>query len=186
VAKSPDLARYWYEVKILDPLRRIKGSVDGLKLFRTGAWEVDEYKTINSMAFRFKDLPKEDHKGQASVYLQTLREVGGIAINAETGEEERIPPLGDDLTRARFTYISKDDLKVEEYTMLWTPSKGAVIDERLDLLERHLEDGTLPARLPDEPVMSKGKPTGKFKQAYLCGYCPFLDRCWNEDPEGVA
>lgn len=185
ISRDPDVVAFYAEVKILDEERRIKGSADGLIRYGNGTWEVLEFKTINSNAFRYNDLPKEDHKGQGSVYIDLLRTYGGIATLAD-GTEVELPPMGDDLRRVRFVYISKDDLKIEEFTMLWTDGKAQVIDERLEILEVHEAAGTLPRRLP--PTVKTNKKTGKTTTSrnYLCGYCSFQDRCWNEDPEGVA
>jgi hypothetical protein len=176
---------YYSEVKILDENRRIKGSVDELLGFSNGTWVVLEFKSINSMAFRFNDLPKEDHRGQASVYMQSLRENGGIGTLAD-GTEVFIPPLGDKLTRATFAYVSKDDLKIEEYTLHWSDAKAEVIEERLEILETHLEAGTTPRRLPPETKVNNKTGKSTTSRAYLCRYCPFQDYCWNVEKEGVA
>jgi hypothetical protein len=184
IADDTEILAFYAEVKILDEERRIKGHVDGLAKLANGTWIVLEFKTINSMAFRFNDLPKEDHKGQASVYLMVLRDHGGIGQLAD-GTEIVIPPMGDELNRATFVYISKDDLKIEEFTMLWTPAKYRVIAQRLLVLETHAEAGTLPPRLPYQTKTNKKTGKSTTSKHYLCGYCSWADQCWDVDKEGV-
>lgn len=169
VAASDDVLVDYAEVKLDYPDIRVSGAVDGLVQHFDGTWEVLEYKTINSNAFRYNDLPKEDHKLQAGIYLLVLREHGGVAANGAV-----IPPLGDLLTSVRFVYLSKDDLKIAEYDMPWTDELEAEIRSRLYTLEYHLEEQTLPDRLP-----LVEKKTGPARD-YRCGYCPFLDTCWEE------
>lgn len=172
-----DIEEAYAEVKIEIPELNIVGSADQLIRFPGGVWELEEYKTINSMAFRYKDLPKADHVGQVTPYLKALREHGGT-----TADGLIIPPLGDDLSRARISYVSKDDLLIEEAMVFFTPAKDRDLLERVAYLDRYRHDGqALPPRLPDEPV--KNSP-GKTKRAYLCNYCPFATRCWDQDGEG--
>jgi CRISPR/Cas system-associated exonuclease Cas4 (RecB family) len=184
IALDDEVVAFYAEVKVFDPERGIKGAADGLVRLANGRWIVLEFKSINSMAFRFNDLPKEDHRGQASVYMDVLRTHGGTAELSD-GTPVILPPFGEELTRATFAYVSKDDLKVEEFTMLWTDAKAEVIDERIHVLSTHLDAGTLPRRLP--PTVKTNKTTKKTTSSrnYACGYCPFQTKCWNEDEEGV-
>lgn len=173
IQRSPDVKAVYVEVKIDHPGLRVSGAVDGLVEYESGTWEVLEFKTINSQAFKYGDLPKEDHKVQAGVYTKCLKETGGLATRSD-GVITTIPPLGDKLNRVRFVYVSKDDMKIEEHTMLWTPAKDFELIQRLALLELHLGNDTLPDRLP---FMEK---KGKFVQDYRCGYCPYKDTCWED------
>jgi hypothetical protein len=134
--------------------------------------EICEYKTINSKAFKYKDLPKADHVGQLSTYLLLLKQFGGIA-----GDGTVIPPTE---ARGRIAYVSKDDLLVDEYTVLLTPSKERTILSRIDYLNRYAaDDAALPPRLPDE------EKKGKTQRAFLCNYCPYRQKCWDTDGPGV-
>ena len=67
-------------------------------------------------------------------------------------------------------YLDRDDWSVSEYEV-WEWSEEDVEDflAHLDDLDAHVEDGTLPER----------KPEGYW----LCRYCPFRTRCWNQDGE---
>ena len=183
ISLDEEVVAFYAEVKIFDAERRIKGAVDGLALLSSGRWLGLEFKSINSMAFKFGDLPKPDHKGQASVYMELLREFGGTGKLAD-GTPIIIPPLGESLTRFLFAYVSKDDLQVEEFSMLWSDHKAEVLEERLRVLEAYEESGDLPPRLP--PTVKTNKKTGKTTSArnYMCSYCAFKDRCWDVDPEG--
>lgn len=172
---DPEVVAFYSEVELRSDSLGVTGHCDGLLLLSDGSWEVLELKTINSMAFRYKDLPKAPHIVQVTSYLKVLRDEGGKALDAE-GNAVIIPPLGDRLSRARIAYVSKDDLLVSEHTVLWTPDKEADLLGRLDTLNQHLAAGTLPERLPDEQDKKSGKP----KRAYLCNYCPFSTHCWGD------
>lgn len=195
VNADPRVLAAFDEVTIVDDERKLKGSVDHVVVLWTGpledkpeglprdwVWryiqaglarvEVEEYKTINSNAFKYKDLPKADHVGQVGVYLSVLRVRGGTA-----GDGTVIPPID---ARARIAYVSKDDLLVEEFTVLLTPGKERTIAQRVAYLDSYAADGTaLPPRLPDE--VKKGKTA----RAFLCAYCPYQQQCWEVDGPGV-
>jgi len=182
IASDPAVVEFYPEIKLHSERLRVIGSSDGLqslaRIVEDGyeVWEVVEFKTINSLSFRYKDLPKPAHKIQAATYMKLLREDGGTVL----GESPKvIPPLGDKLTRARLVYLSKDDLKLEEHVVLWTPAKDEEILSRIAVLEEHRVAGTLPRRLP----MVSDKKTGQEKRDYLCGYCQYEDRCWKGDPD---
>ena len=176
VNADPRIARAYEEVKILDDELRIKGSLDHIVVYRANdRLEVEEYKTINSNAFKYRDLPKPDHVGQLATYLFVLGRTGGLASDGTI-----IPPTD---ARGRIAYVSKDDLLVEEFTVLLTPGKERDIRRRIAYLDSYAAHGTaLPPRLPDEE--KKGKEKG-FKRAFLCNYCPYQRRCWEEDGPGV-
>lgn len=190
------------EVKVVDPELGVKGHADGLGLYADGHWELFEFKSINSNAFKYGDLPKDDHRKQPTLYAGILRRlggtwkvdgprralpVGGLGLEAFTDEEGdlrlRIPPLPD-LTRMQLVYVSKDDMQMEAFPQLWTPEKEAWIGSYLERLQRHADEGTLPHRLPNKTLPSGNiSPT---QRDYRCSYCPFAARCWNVDKEGVA
>lgn len=197
VNSDPRVLAAFDEVKIADDIgiRGEVGSLDHVVVIWTGTddtrpiirdpsqlWvfvaaglarvEVVEYKTINSMAFKYKDLPKADHVGQLSTYLYVLKRKGGIA-----GDGTAIPPIA---ARGRIAYVSKDDLLVDEYTVLLTPGKERTIEQRIAYLDSYADHGTaLPPRLPDE------EKKGKTRRAFLCNYCPYAQRCWEVDDAGT-
>lgn len=165
IAKYPGVTAYC-ELDIAIPVLKVTGSLDVLVEFEDGRYELIELKTINSKAFAYHDLPKEDHVKQVSAYMMALREVGAA--------DQFISPLHDDLQRARIVYISKDDLRIEEFTVIHSESREVEIAERIAVLESHRAAGTLPDRLPDT-VDSK---TGKPRHDWRCGYCVWATTCW--------
>lgn len=197
IEQYPSIVGAFREIKFLDEEHRLKGSGDQLVFLWVGPAdaapslgsvpfaqlleyvaaglvraELQEYKTINSRAFHYKDLPKVDHVGQTRTYLHILRHVG-----ATTEDGSVIPPLD---ARGRITYLSKDDLLVEEHTVLLTPGSEREIVSRAVYLDLYDADGVaLPPRLPDEVKK------GVAQRAYLCNYCPFRTRCWEGDGPGV-
>jgi len=163
------LRRYFPEIAVAHARLGIVGHTDGLAEMDNGTWEVHEYKTINSMAFKYNDLPKPDHELQACVYIKCIREYGLPGLS--------VPPLGEALSRARLIYVSKDDLRIEECTVFYTEAKDQEIERRIGVLQLHREAGSLPARLP--MTVKKGVET----RAWQCGYCPYATKCWDEDDD---
>lgn len=189
------------EVPVDVPELNITGHAD--QLVRLGdRWELQEFKSISSRGFSFlKGAAKPEHVEQASVYLWGLRNRGASVPNRNTPggyhlhppstdripntsggcscgkfAYSEIPPLGDKLDRIRFVYISKDDLRIEELLVFWTPDMERQIKERIAYLDKYRNDPvglSLPPRLP---VDAKGK------RNWLCNYCPFATRCWDVDP----
>jgi len=170
------VAQAWDEVKINAPDIKLVGSVDMLVQHHDKSYEVLEFKTINSYAFKSKEHPKEEHSGQVQAHRHGLRYYGGI-VNEGTPQEHAIEPLGSDLTRARIIYVSKDDMMMEEYPVEWTAEGDADLISRINRLESHQSSGTLPERL--KPEVKKGK----LQRNWLCGYCQFQTKCWDEDKE---
>lgn len=169
VNAHPDIVESYSEVGIEVPPLNLSGHLDGVVRLRTGNWEVLEFKTISSRGFSYSDLPKPEHINQVSVYLLALRNHGATVDGALI-----IPALGDLLSRARIIYISKDDLRVEEFPILWSPAKEREIVARVQELQAAQQSGTLPTRL----VPTVDRKTGKSKRAWQCGYCPFRTLCW--------
>ena len=136
-------------------------------------WLLLELKSKNSMAFKYVQTPAADHTEQSFMYMKILREEGGVSDDLSQAPVT-IPPLGDRLTRALVSYISKDDMLVGEHTVLFTQAKDDRLMAKLAELEDHVEEGTLPDRLP---LVAKGK-TAALGKDYRCTYCPWLALCW--------
>lgn len=208
VAEQGNLVLFLPEVKVVDDELKIKGHADGLGLYADGTWELFEFKTIRDNALKYaKELPKDDHRKQTVSYVRTLRKFGGTwklpdelvgdYLNAlgplretlpnyvvDTDGEVRlvIPPLPD-LERIRFAYLAKGDWTIAEFVQLYNEQKGAWVESYVERLQRHVDEGTLPMRLPNKTLDSGNiSPT---QHHYLCGYCPFAERCWKQDEEGV-
>lgn len=194
IAVDAEVLAFWPEVKAEHPILRIGGHTDGLVLLHgtyedhdglvtfsdDAVLEALELKSINSMAFKYKDLPKHDHVVQNFSYMESVRDYGGVIEDEDGQPIGRIEPLGNKLRRGRIVYVSKDDLQVEESIVYWTAAKSQELRAKL-LGLRQFEDGDdLPPRLPDE-IKTSGKSKGKVARAWQCGYCPFRDLCWGEE-----
>ena len=179
VEDSPLLDEVYTEVRIDVPELNITGHADQL-VRRGDRWEMEEFKSISSRGFSFlKGEPKPEHIEQAMVYLWALRTKGVECPDhdPELGCERacvNLPSLGDALDRVRFVYISKDDLRIAEFVVHWTPEWEQRIRDRVALLDGFRHDPiALPARLPLE----------NGKRNWLCkSYCEFRTRCWDFDP----
>lgn len=173
---DPEIETFYSEVKLTHPGYRITGSTDGLILQKkAGKWVLLEIKSIGQMALRYgkKELPQPEHVVQVTSYMAALREYGGSAVD-RLGQMTVLPPMPD-LEDAIIVYVPKDDWEVLEFSYKWTQAKEIELLKRLSTLEMHLDEGTLPDRLPDE--IKKGVPT----RAWLCNYCSYADKCWKED-----
>lgn len=184
VAKAPGVKKAYHELRIDDPELNIAGHTDDLVEFEDGSYELQEYKSKNSrsmeVALSKGELPDRAHVVQAGVYMFVLRRRGAVAKDRETGLDTIIPPLGDKLSQARITYLSKDDMRVEEFVVPWDDDAERLIREQLDYLEEYRQaEWSLPPRLP-----MQGK-----KKHWMCewktGRCPFFSRCWELDPDHV-
>jgi CRISPR/Cas system-associated exonuclease Cas4 (RecB family) len=150
----------------------IAGSCDQL-VWDGHSWELWEYKSSKAASLRWGDFPRAEHVFQVSCYMLCLREWGGYAGT------DFIPPLGDALSHARIVYISKDDLAVTEYPLVWDDERAEAVRGRLAHLDEARKSGVLPDRLPEE----KDKKTGKPKRNWQCGYCSYRTTCWGQrDP----
>lgn len=77
-----------------------------------------DYKTQSSRAFSYKRPNMSHyHKMQLGTYMYMLRNYSG----AELAEFIPEMPVMDKLTEARILKISKDDLRMSEEQLLWTP-----------------------------------------------------------------
>lgn len=176
VKATPLVAEVHTEVRILVPELNLTGSADQLLVFEDGTAETQEFKTIKEWAFKKLTEPKDDHLEQVKAYLFALRSFGGVSDDGVV-----IPPLGDRLRGARFTYIEKQTFDVKEFLVEWNPAWETEIRARLDNLERFVADPeSLPSRLP---MSDKGK------KSWMCdwgwGRCEYFTRCWEQDGEGT-
>ncbi len=175
VKASPLVAEVHTEVRILVPELNLTGSADQLLIFEDGTAETQEFKTIKEWGFKNLNGPKDDHLEQVKAYLFALRQYGGVS-----DEGIVIPPLGDRLRGARFTYIEKQTFDTKEFTVEWDPAWEQELHDRLNALETYRADAlSLPPRMP----MEKGKPHWMCKGAW--GKCEYFTRCWETDGEGT-
>lgn len=161
------------EIKLSIPDLNIVGSAD--LIVRVGdEWEVVELKTINSRAFQYGDTPKVEHVMQLQTYMYAIRSNGFTVAGVGPTEDVVFDAAPfKDLTKGRLVYISKDDMKMAEYTIEYSEELARSIVDKVAKLDYHLKSNTLPERLPEE----------KGKKHWLCGYCEFKTKCWEVDSE---
>lgn len=180
VKASPLVAEVYTEVRVDIPELNVTGAADQLLIFENGTAEMQEFKSIKegfktkNGGFGFKALtePKDDHLKQARVYMLGLRRHGGVGDDGTI-----IPPLGDRLTRVRFTYIEKQTFDTKEYVVEWDPAWEQEITGHLNELEQFRGDpDSLPPRQPDR---------NSFPCSWRTGCCEYFTRCWEVDGEGT-
>ena len=173
------------ELRVRNEEYKVSGKIDTLSVTPDGILEVQEYKSINSRSFSYSDLPKREHILQLAVYLiwqancnQCVAVVDGAEItNTFCGlcNTTRKIPLPQ---RGRLVYISKDDLRIEEFIVTLTPELEEEVKSKFLLLEaqyqQYLKDGTLPPALPLVEKKSRAKTGGvTLEQAWQTRYCSF-------------
>lgn len=136
----------------------VKGSCDALMPVADGVteddpdlqpvYELQEYKSISPMGKRYlKGDAKPEHKEQARTYYWALERMGYL--------------MSGDI---RIVYMDRDDWSIQEFFVApWTPEEVADFEAKIDVLNNHVEEETLPERMPDD--------------YWLCKYCPFYDIC---------
>lgn len=68
----------------------------------------------------------------------------------------------------RISYFDRDDWSVQEYEVQpWTDEEELAFENQVDDLEWHAQEGSLPER--------------KEPGYWLCRYCSFRTRCWEQD-----
>ena len=124
------------EVELQDENLMVRGHFDDLVLIsydengetpvRVGAEQraqhliLYDYKTVNSQAFKYKtEKMSHYHKMQLGTYLYLLRQKFKDTYLEILGDEKKAPVKH--LEEARILLISKDDLRMAEQQLLWTP-----------------------------------------------------------------
>lgn len=161
MSADPEAGVVAHEVAVRDEEHAVSGRADTLTRTAEGQ-EVVEYKTIDSRAFHFGDLPYASHLHQAGTYL---------VFPTEHGYADR----------ARIAYLGKGDGRTEEFTIERTPELVEFIKWDLrrlnDLYAAYRERGELPPAL-EAP-----------KSDYRIRYCEYLKTgkcCGDEKGEAPA
>jgi hypothetical protein len=129
------------EVELTDEQWGVKGHFDDLVKVDDKLILYD-IKTQNSKAFTWQKGKgiSHFHRYQLGTYMMMLRRQGGIGDWIYDTSK---------LEEARILKISKDDLRMAEEQLLWSPQLEAEVDEYWTALKRYWiryqEDGTLPA-----------------------------------------
>lgn len=150
------------EVKIDVPEWEFRSSADGLVIMPDGKAFLIEYKTVSEYGFK-KTLPQEPHVGQVTAYGWALRNYGS--------GESFVSPLGDKLTRACIVYINKSNLDMKLCWLDLNDETDRKIEDKITDLSTFVKHDLLPDRLPGTYV----------KRDWLCGYCEYATRCWDQD-----
>jgi hypothetical protein len=179
----PGVTTFYPEFEIDVPDYNLYGHGDGLVLYE-GEWWLLEVKSIKKAGVRM-GLPKEMHVQQAIAYWWAVTHFGfkvdpmpGVTL--DSGEKMVMPPLGETLKGILMVYVEKEDLNVYEYVIEANPDEwNAMMQDKIATLDLYRDDPeALPPRLPRDPK------TGR--KHWMCGYCPFATKCWNEDPAEVT
>lgn len=159
------------ELELQDEELMIRGHIDDLVLIKgTAALEVGEivavkdvenpveifeaqrlilydYKTANSQAFNYaKETIGHYHKMQLGTYMYLLRQKNWLARRATKFdlEPKSAPANTKDVTEGRILQISKDDLRMREFQLLWSPALEKQVVEYWTTLQGYWEKKMLP------------------------------------------
>lgn len=113
----------------------------------TPTYELQEFKSIGPIGKRYmKGGPKPEHAQQARIYYWALQRMGFL------------------LDGIRIVYMDRDDWSILEYFVdPWDEQEERDFEGLLDDLNAHVEEGTLPDRMPDD--------------YWLCRYCQYRTTC---------
>lgn len=186
-SRQTPIQKAWHEVKVLIPGLKVTGSADSLVLLDDGTYEVEEFKSTKSSGIMWANRaakksggpgfqPKPNHVSQGLAYVYAMRHFPFYVEN-EPAPPIRFEPLGDRLTKFRVTYFGKDAGEILEFVYTITPDWEAQFEKYIEDLERY--------RSPDAPLPPRLARDDDGKKNWLCGYCQWRSRCWDDDGEGV-
>ena len=180
------IVKAWHEVKVLIPGLNVTGSADSLVLLDDGTYEVEEFKSTKSSGILWANRavkkggpgfqPKPNHVSQGLAYVYAMRYFP-FTVDGDGDERLEMPPLGDKLTKLRVTYFGKDAGEILEFVYEITPEWEEQFVKYIWDLERY--------RSPDAPLPPRLARDDDGKKNWLCNYCAFRTRCWENDGEGV-
>lgn len=176
------------EVELQDEDLMIRGHFDDLVLINPGLKsplheDYDEYqhiprlilydyKTAHSASFNYKKKQTEIghyHKMQLGTYMYMLRNGEKIKTNPYSGSVSEYVDAKT-LTEARILSISKDDLRMHETQLLWTPQLEKQVYEYWSTLNGYWKSKKLPACTCldfDGGFMGRRSAKGKFYNDYF-------------------
>lgn len=159
------------ELELIDNDLMVKGHCDDI--IKRDTLILYDYKTVNSQAFNFKrDEIGYYHSMQLATYLYMLRKLDGYK----------------DLSEARILQISKDDLRMREQQLIYTPALEKKIVGYWRTLQGYWKTKTLPRCTCldfDGGFMGKRSQKGKIYNPYFRNDEP-CSLAWVKDklPEG--
>lgn len=165
------------EVELQDEELMIRGHFDDLILI-DGRLILMDYKTAHSASFNYKKRQTEIghyHKMQLGTYMYMLRNLKpGDKVTYEDGHlfMDKLKEFSSEgenyltqLTEARILSISKDDLRMHEQQLLWSPQLEKEVYEYWSTLNGYWKAQKLPACTClkfDGGFMGKRSAKGKF------------------------
>ena len=122
------------ELELIDDNYKIKGHIDDLIKTENGLVLYD-YKTQHSRAFNYKRPGMNYyHKMQLGTYMMMLNQT-----KTPDGDEIENP-----VDEARILKISKDDLRMSEEQLFWTPELEAEVKDYWTTINKYLQDKKMP------------------------------------------
>jgi hypothetical protein len=145
-----------------------------------------DYKTANSQSFNYKrDEIGHYHKMQLGTYMYMLRKDGGNSLYGDNVEAQNVfvdlldgtlrPAAITSLSEGRILTISKDDLRMREHQLMWSPDLEKEIVGYWKTLQGYWNAGKLPACTClnyDGGFMSKRSKKGKVYNPYFYNDTP--------------
>jgi hypothetical protein len=179
------------EVELQDEDLMIRGHFDDLILIDDRLILMD-YKTAHSASFNYKKQRTEMghyHKMQLGTYMYMLRRTARKKVVTKDGAFVNLwnPPENGDLTladmpetmanltEARILSISKDDLRMHEEQLLWTPELEKDVYSYWSTLNGYWKKRTLPKCTclhHDGGFMGRKSAKGKFYNDYFYNDTP--------------
>lgn len=138
-----------------------------------------DYKTANSQAFNYKrDEIGHYHKMQLGTYMYMLRNGGVFELDTNKALGFKGGVIGHDgsilsthtLTEARILQISKDDLRMREQQLMWSPALKRQVEDYWRTLQGYWEKKLLPRCTcleHDGGFMGKRSKKGKVYNPYF-------------------
>lgn len=130
-----------------------------------------DYKTVNSQSFKYKkDKMSHYHRMQLGTYMYMLRKA-----NPKTDKWYMFNYDLKDLTEARILNISKDDLRLSEFQLIWDDKLEKDVVAYWTTLNKHWEARTWPkCTCADHEGGFMGKRSSKGKV--------YNDYFWEDEP----
>ncbi len=132
------------EIELQDETLMIRGHIDDLVLVNDNLILYD-YKSQNSRAFTYMKDNKRPmsryHKMQLGTYMLMLRKMSPDDVKKLIGETDYLVPI---VIESRILKISKDDLRMNEEQLLWSPDLEKEIVGYWQTLNGYWRDKVLP------------------------------------------
>jgi hypothetical protein len=144
-----------------------------------------DYKTANSQAFNYKkDAIGDYHRMQLGTYMYMLRTANSLPVgNPESPVKITWKQGYQNLTEGRILTISKDDLRMREHQLLWSPELEQDIQNYWIALNAYWRDKTLPpctCLKHDGGFMGRRSKKGKVYNPYFYQDTPCAE-AWIKD-----